>query len=113
MAVQVQADMLDEAQITRAFAEVRAHLGQPSVLVHNAALMTVGTVDKLTTEALRNELMVDAVSCFACVQQVLPHMKLQKVALPLCVSSSVCACMCVDVVCVCVCVFLSLNVPLL
>lgn len=77
--MQIQADMADEAQISRAFAEVRAHLGHPTVLVHNAARAHKGTVDTLTTAALKEELSIDAVSAFACVQQVLPYMKTQKV----------------------------------
>jgi len=77
-ALQIQADMRNEAEIERAFAEIRARLGHPLVLVYNAVRAITGSLSELATTSIREELQVDAVSALACVQQVLPNMKSQK-----------------------------------
>jgi short-subunit dehydrogenase len=69
------ADAGDEASLVEAFTKIRAELGDPSVLVYNAAAFTPGNPSSLSGEALVADLRVNIVGALVAVQQVLPAMQ--------------------------------------
>lgn len=69
------ADAGDEASLVQAFTEIRAELGDPEVLIYNAAAFTFGKPSGLTSDALISDFRVNVAGALAAVQQVLPAMK--------------------------------------
>lgn len=69
------ADVADRASIRAAFAEVRAALGDPGVLVHNPLVFQEGSPSALDLDALDAQLSANVTGALACVHELLPAMR--------------------------------------
>jgi short-subunit dehydrogenase len=69
------ADAGNETDLVQAFAQIRTELGDPSVLVYNAAAFTPGNPSSLNGEALISDFRVNVAGALIAVQQVLPAMQ--------------------------------------
>lgn len=74
-AVAVRIDVADRAGIEPAFAEVRAALGDPGVLVHNPLSAQAGLPTSLDLAQLDRDLATNVGGALACVHAVLPAMR--------------------------------------
>ena len=68
-------DVLGEASIAGAFAEVTAQVGAPDVLVYNVAASHAGLPSALAAEELVQDFRANVVGALLCAQQVLPAMR--------------------------------------
>lgn len=71
----VPTDVSKEEQITAAFATIREKLGEPDVLLYNAAMRPVGRLMETTTSTFENTWRVSVLGAFLCAQQVVPAMQ--------------------------------------
>lgn len=74
-AVAVRIDVAERAGIAPAFAEVRAALGDPGVLVHNPMTAEPGLPTALDLDRLDADLAMNVGGALACVHAVLPAMR--------------------------------------
>ena len=72
------ADAGDGASLVQAFVQIRAQLGDPAVLIYNAALLKQDSVMSLTPESLVQDFRVNAVGAVIAMQQVIPAMQKQR-----------------------------------
>jgi 3-oxoacyl-[acyl-carrier protein] reductase len=72
--VQVHADVSDEAQVERMFAEARARLGLVDVLVANAGILTESPVVDMPTAMWDQMIAVNLRSVFLCNRAAVPPM---------------------------------------
>ncbi|WP_448613907.1 SDR family oxidoreductase [Modestobacter sp. URMC 112] len=72
--VQVHADVSDEAQVERMFAEARARLGLVDVLVANAGILTESHVVDMSTAMWDEMIAVNLRSVFLCNRAAVPPM---------------------------------------
>lgn len=73
-----QVDAADSGSIAAAFATIRQTIGDPDVLVYNAALLKQDSVMSLTAEDLVQNFKVNAAGAITAIQQVLPEMQKQR-----------------------------------
>jgi NAD(P)-dependent dehydrogenase (short-subunit alcohol dehydrogenase family) len=73
--VAVTADTGDRASLATAFAQIRAELGDPTVLLFNALAFVPGTPTKLELDAFEGSLRANVVGALACVDEVVPAMR--------------------------------------
>jgi 3-oxoacyl-[acyl-carrier protein] reductase len=71
----VTADVGEEADVLRAFAEIAANLGDPEILVNNAGVATVSHVEDMATAMWNDMLRINLTSVFLCTRAVLPAMR--------------------------------------
>ena len=71
------ADAADEAAMKSAFASIREQLGDPEVLVYNAAVPRMENVLNESFEALVNDFKVNVAGALVAAQAVLPGMQAQ------------------------------------
>ena len=69
------ADAGDEASLLQAFRQIRTEMGEPEVLVYNAAAFTPGKPSSISLEELVADFRVNVAGALVAVQQVLPAMK--------------------------------------
>lgn len=69
------ADAADTGSLTRAFAEVRERLGDPAVLVYNAAVMQRGLPSAIDAETLVRDFRVNVAGALTSANAVLPAMR--------------------------------------
>jgi short-subunit dehydrogenase len=69
------ADAGDEVSLVQAFTKIRAELGDPEVLIYNAATFTFGKPSGLNSDALVSDFQVNVAGALVAVQQVLPAMQ--------------------------------------
>jgi 3-oxoacyl-[acyl-carrier protein] reductase len=74
-AVAVRADVSQAAEVARMMAEVERALGPVDVLVNNAGIGLVRTVDTLTEADFDTTIAVNLKSVFLCTQAVIPGMR--------------------------------------
>ena len=72
--VQVHADVSDEAQVERMFAEARGQLGLIDVLVANAGILTESQVADMPTSVFDEMIAVNLRSVFLCNRAAVPPM---------------------------------------
>jgi short-subunit dehydrogenase len=72
------ADAGEEASLVQAFIKIRAELGDPEVLIYNAAAFTLGKPSAIASEALMADLRVNVAGALVAVQQVLPAMQAKR-----------------------------------
>ncbi len=72
------ADAGDEASLIQAFDQIRSQLGDPAVLIYNAALWNLDSIQTLTTADLVQDFNVNVTGAIVSIQQVLPAMRQQK-----------------------------------
>jgi short-subunit dehydrogenase len=69
------ADAGSESSLIQGFTQIRAELGDPEVLIYNAATFTPGKPSSLTSETLIADFQVNVGGALVAVQQVLSAMK--------------------------------------
>lgn len=69
------ADAGDELSLVQALTKVQSELGDPEVLIYNAATFTFGKPSTLNFDALTSDFRVNVAGALVAVQQVLPAMK--------------------------------------
>jgi 3-oxoacyl-[acyl-carrier protein] reductase len=77
-AIAVGADVSDSAAVAAMLQAVNAGLGPVDVLVNNAGIALIRSVDDLTEADFDHTLTVNLKSAFLCTQAVLPHMRAQR-----------------------------------
>jgi 3-oxoacyl-[acyl-carrier protein] reductase len=77
-AVTIGADVSDSAAVAGMMQAIEAQLGPVDVLVNNAGLALIRTVDELTEAEFDITITVNLKSVFLCTQAVLPHMRAQR-----------------------------------
>lgn len=74
VALEVQADVSKAEDVGRAFELIRSQLGEPEVLLFNAAAGPFGNVNEVTAEQFENCMRVNALGAFLCAKQCAPSM---------------------------------------
>lgn len=77
-AIAVAADVSDSAAVTSMIAQIKRVLGPVDVLVNNAGLAIIKTIDELTEEEFDRTIAVNLKSAFLCTKAVLPGMRSRK-----------------------------------
>jgi NAD(P)-dependent dehydrogenase (short-subunit alcohol dehydrogenase family) len=72
--LEIPGDIGDPAQVSSAFARVRAELGEPEILLYNAGSGTWGTIVEVTAEQYEAAWRVNAFGAFLCAKEVAPAM---------------------------------------
>jgi short-subunit dehydrogenase len=72
------ADAGDETSLIQAFAQIRTQLGDPEVLIYNAALLKQDSVMNLVIDDLIQDFRVNVAGAVTAMQQVIPAMQQQK-----------------------------------
>lgn len=74
-ALAVPTDVGKEEEIVAAFATIREQLGEPDVLLYNAAMRPVGRLMETKASTFENTWRVSVLGAFLCAQQVVPEMQ--------------------------------------
>jgi NAD(P)-dependent dehydrogenase (short-subunit alcohol dehydrogenase family) len=74
VALEVQGDTSKPDEIRSAFELIRAQLGEPEVLLFNAAAGPFGDINAVTAEQFENCLRVNALGAFLCAKECAPAM---------------------------------------
>ncbi len=72
------ADAADKPSVQHAFAQIYEQMGEPDVLVYNAALLREGQPSELDSEVLIQDFRVNVAGALLCAQQVIPAMRTQQ-----------------------------------
>jgi NAD(P)-dependent dehydrogenase (short-subunit alcohol dehydrogenase family) len=72
--LEVQADIGKTTEVRNAFAQIRAELGEPQVLLFNAAAGPRGNVSEVSPEQFENCMRVNALGAFLCAKECAPGM---------------------------------------
>ena len=73
-ALDVQADVGNGEQVAAAFKLIRERLGEPEVLIYNAAAGPFGNINDVTADQFENSLRINALGAFLCVKECVPAM---------------------------------------
>jgi NAD(P)-dependent dehydrogenase (short-subunit alcohol dehydrogenase family) len=73
-ALEVQADVGNREQLDAAFKLIRERLGDPQVLIYNAAAGPFGNITEVSPEQFENCLRINALGAFMCARQCAPAM---------------------------------------
>ena len=74
VALEVQADTSKSEEVRGAFELIRARMGDPEVLLFNAAAGPFGNVNEVTVEQFENCMRVNALGAFLCAKECAPAM---------------------------------------
>lgn len=74
----VEANAADGASLSRAFAQIREQVGEPTVLIYNAFAMRMAAPTKTTPDDLIADLRTNVAGALAATQEVLPAMRAAK-----------------------------------
>jgi len=74
VALEVQADAAERAQVAAAFKSIREQLGEVDVLLYNAGAGPFGSIGEVSLEQFENCLRVNAVGAFLCAKECVPAM---------------------------------------
>ena len=69
VALEAQADVGNPDEVRRAFAQIRTQLGEPQILLFNAAAGPLGNVTEVTAEQFANCMRVNALGAFLCAKE--------------------------------------------
>jgi short-subunit dehydrogenase len=69
------ADAADSASVQQAFTEINAQMGEPDVLIYNAAAMHEGLPSELPVSTLMDDFRINVAGALLCAQQVIPAMR--------------------------------------
>lgn len=72
------ADAGNEASLVQAFAQISTQLGDPEVLIYNAAALRLGKPSSITADSLVADFRVNVAGALVVAQQVIPAMKAKK-----------------------------------
>jgi NAD(P)-dependent dehydrogenase (short-subunit alcohol dehydrogenase family) len=70
-----ECDVTDASSVARAFASIKAELGEVEVLVYNAGSGVWGSVEDVSAEQLDAAFRVNTLGCFLAAREVIPAMK--------------------------------------
>jgi NAD(P)-dependent dehydrogenase (short-subunit alcohol dehydrogenase family) len=73
-ALEVQADISKPQQVSNAFEMIRTQLGEPEVLLFNAAAGPFGSINEITGDQFDNCMRVNALGAFLCAKECAPAM---------------------------------------
>lgn len=71
------ADVANAQSLLQAFEQIRSQMGNPSILVYNAAVMQEADPLNLAEETLVHDFKVGVTGALSAIQQVVPHMQAQ------------------------------------
>jgi 3-oxoacyl-[acyl-carrier protein] reductase len=74
-AITVAADVSDNAAVAAMIATVEERLGPPDILINNAGIGLIRSIDELTEADFDQTIAVNLKSVFLCTRAVLPHMR--------------------------------------
>ncbi len=74
LALEAPGDVADRGQVAETFKLVRRELGEPEVLIFNAAAGPFGNISEVTPEQFENCMRVNAVGAFLCAKECVPAM---------------------------------------
>jgi NAD(P)-dependent dehydrogenase (short-subunit alcohol dehydrogenase family) len=74
VALEVAGDVGNPEHVANAFKLIRGQLGEPEVLLFNAAAGPFGNVNEVTAEQFENCMRVNAVGAFLCAKECVPAM---------------------------------------
>jgi NAD(P)-dependent dehydrogenase (short-subunit alcohol dehydrogenase family) len=74
VALEIQADISKPEQVGSAFEAIRTQLGEPEVLLFNAAAGPLGNINEVTAEHFENCMRVNALGAFLCAKECAPSM---------------------------------------
>ena len=74
VALEVPADVGNREQVANAFKLIRQQLGEPDVLLFNAAAGPFGNVTEVTPEQFENCMRINALGAFLCAKECAPGM---------------------------------------
>jgi 3-oxoacyl-[acyl-carrier protein] reductase len=77
-AIAVGADVSDSVAVTHMVNQIATELGDVDVLINNAGIALIRTVDELTDADFDRTITVNLKSAFLCTQAVLPHLRAQR-----------------------------------
>jgi 3-oxoacyl-[acyl-carrier protein] reductase len=77
-AISVAADVSDATAAAHMVNQIASGLGPVGVLINNAGIALIRTVDELTEADFDRTIAVNLKSAFLCIQAVLPHMRAQR-----------------------------------
>jgi len=77
-AIAVAADVSDGTAVARMVDQIVTGLGPVDLLINNAGIALIRTLDELTEADFDRTIMVNLKSAFLCTQAVLPHMRAQR-----------------------------------
>jgi NAD(P)-dependent dehydrogenase (short-subunit alcohol dehydrogenase family) len=72
--LETQADVSKPDEVRRTFELIRARLGEPQILLFNAAAGPLGNVNEVTAEQFENCMRVNALGAFLCAKECAPGM---------------------------------------
>jgi 3-oxoacyl-[acyl-carrier protein] reductase len=76
--IAIGADVSDSAAVTHMVNQIATELGPVDVLVNNAGIALIRTVDELTEADFDRTIALNLKSAFLCTQAVLPHLRAQR-----------------------------------
>ncbi len=77
-AIAIGADVSDSAAVTHMVNQIATELGPVDVLINNAGIAPIRTVEELTEADFDRTITLNLKSAFLCTQAVLPHLRAQR-----------------------------------
>jgi NAD(P)-dependent dehydrogenase (short-subunit alcohol dehydrogenase family) len=74
IALEVPGDVGNPEQVANVFKLIRQHLGDPEVLLFNAAAGPFGNISEVTPEQFENAMRINALGAFLCARECAPAM---------------------------------------
>jgi NAD(P)-dependent dehydrogenase (short-subunit alcohol dehydrogenase family) len=74
VALEAPGDIGNQQQVAEVFRSIRQQLGEPEVLLFNAAAGPFGNVNEVTAEQFENCMRVNALGAFLCAKECVPAM---------------------------------------
>jgi len=74
-ALPLSLDVTDEVSVRKAVARVVTDLGRPAILVINAGIFRIESLEESSRESWDRTLAVNLTGAFLCAREVLPHMR--------------------------------------
>ncbi len=68
-------DVSEQYELSKAFQDIREHLGSPEVLVYNASVLKEAPPSRLSPEGFIREFRTNCVGALVCAEEVVPEMR--------------------------------------
>ena len=73
--VAIGCDVADPGSVNRAVGEAVAHFGGIDILINNAAIYSLGTIETISDADIRDQLSIDLAGPIYCARAVIPHLR--------------------------------------